>query len=87
MCAGVSALRPLLEVAGITAAGEEAGVEDVQRTIDVANAALRSNFTGPLVSAVSFVRQAVLLPSCSLTSCLDSSTRVQLEVPCYRAHI
>lgn len=56
VCAGVSALRPLLEVAGITSTGQPATPEGIQFTVDVSNAALRGNYTGPLVSAVTFVR-------------------------------
>ena len=35
---------------------DEATVEGVQRTVDVANAAVRGNYTGPLVTAVTLVR-------------------------------
>ncbi|KAI0089972.1 hypothetical protein BDY19DRAFT_888424 [Irpex rosettiformis] len=53
--AGVSALRPLLEVAGVHNKGDEARVDDVQKTIDVSNAAVRGNYTGPLVTAVTLI--------------------------------
>ncbi|KAI0809189.1 hypothetical protein BC629DRAFT_1580503 [Irpex lacteus] len=53
--AGVSALRPLLEVAGVHGKEDEAAVDDVQRTIDVSNAAIRGNYTGPLVTAVTLI--------------------------------
>ncbi len=56
ICAGVSALRPLLEVAGVERlAATEASPEGIHRVVEVSNAALKGNFTGPLVSAVTFV--------------------------------
>lgn len=55
VCAGVSALLPLLEVAGVTGNGDQATADGVQHAVDVSNAALRGNYTGPLVSAVTFV--------------------------------
>ena len=60
VCAGVSALRPLLEVAGLERNGgkflpPQVSAEGVQHTIDVANAAIRGNYIGPLVTAVTFV--------------------------------
>lgn len=60
VCAGVSALRPLLEVAGVNSFGEQATVDGVRHAMEVSNAALRGNYTGPLVSAVTFV--CYLLP-------------------------
>ena len=53
--AGVSALRPLLEVAGIDDTGCNATVDDIRTTVDVSNAAIRGNYTGPLVSAITLV--------------------------------
>ncbi|EIN13468.1 NAD(P)-binding protein [Punctularia strigosozonata HHB-11173 SS5] len=61
VCAGVSALQPLLHVAGVHSIGlrafdpPQATVEGIQGTVDVANAAIAGNFTGPLVSAVSLI--------------------------------
>ncbi|PSS37390.1 hypothetical protein PHLCEN_2v754 [Hermanssonia centrifuga] len=56
VCAGVSALRPLLEVAGLERhATSEASPEGIHRVVEVSNAAFKGNFTGPLVSAVTFV--------------------------------
>ncbi|KIL58811.1 hypothetical protein M378DRAFT_15277 [Amanita muscaria Koide BX008] len=60
--AGVSALQPLMDVAQVpkctgfnpdTAA--KATKEGIQRAKDVSNAAVKGNFTGPLVSAVTFI--------------------------------
>ncbi len=60
VCAGVSALRPLLEVAGLERkdgkfSPAQASAEGVQHTVDVAHAAIRGNYIGPLVCAVTFV--------------------------------
>ena len=56
--AGVSALVPLLEVAGVSRNASRdtwTTPEGIRRTVDVSNAALRGNYTGPLVSAVTLV--------------------------------
>ena len=53
--AGASALRPLVEVVGIHNPGDQALRDGVQRAINVSNAAIRANFTGPLVSAATLV--------------------------------
>lgn len=60
VCAGVSALRPLLELAGLESkdgkvSPPQASTEGVQHTVDVAHAAIRGNYIGPLVCAVTFV--------------------------------
>lgn len=76
--AGVSSLMPLLEVAGVHSPGEEPTVEGVQRTLDVSNAALRGNFSGPLVSAVALVRSFIAhrLRDVTKRYSLDPLTRV-----------
>ena len=58
--AGVSALRPLLETAGVRRQGKsfqplDAGIEGVEQAIAISDAAVRANYTGPLVAAVTFV--------------------------------
>ncbi|THH09972.1 hypothetical protein EW146_g8511 [Bondarzewia mesenterica] len=56
--AGVSALQPLLHVAGVDGQTSDAGlptVEGVRRTADIALAATKGNYLGPLVSAVTLV--------------------------------
>ncbi|OSX57834.1 hypothetical protein POSPLADRAFT_1156151 [Postia placenta MAD-698-R-SB12] len=58
--AGASALRPLMEVAGLERLGTsftppQANVEGLRRAVEVANAAARINYTGPLVSAATFL--------------------------------
>ncbi|KAF8654630.1 hypothetical protein AX16_003511 [Volvariella volvacea WC 439] len=80
VAAGVSALRPLLSVAGVEVAGNtfspsEASKEGIQHTVDVANAALKGNYIGPLVSAVTFIpllSQTSKSPSILLLSSLAS---------------
>ena len=60
VAAGVSALQPLMVVAGVNfeeknpSAGQ-ATREGIQRVADVAAAATRGNYVGPLISAVTFV--------------------------------
>ncbi|KAF8168547.1 hypothetical protein B0H34DRAFT_793129 [Crassisporium funariophilum] len=58
VAAGVSALQPLMTVAGVEAKSgvlEHATIEGIQRAADVSAAAIRGNYTGPLVAAVTFV--------------------------------
>ncbi|KAJ7268632.1 hypothetical protein C8J57DRAFT_1613007, partial [Mycena rebaudengoi] len=77
VAAGVSALRALMEVAGvelskdIKAAIPDASAEGIQRAVDVAALATRGNYVGPLVAAVTFARPR---PS-SCTRHSRSSTR------------
>lgn len=63
--AGVSALKPLLEVAGLESTRvrglpeefdpPQADTESIQKVVDVTAAATRGNFVGPLIAAVTFV--------------------------------
>ncbi|KAI0635725.1 NAD-P-binding protein [Trametes polyzona] len=58
--AGVSALRPLLEVAGLERRGGEfhpprADAEGIRRAVSAATAAIQGNYLGPLVSVVTFI--------------------------------
>ncbi|EKM77061.1 hypothetical protein AGABI1DRAFT_122304 [Agaricus bisporus var. burnettii JB137-S8] len=65
VCAGVSALRPLLQVAGlesIRVRGQpeefnppQADAEGIQQAVDVATVATKANFIGPLIAAVTFI--------------------------------
>ena len=56
--AGVSALRPVLEIAGVGdgSAAAQPSVDGVQRVADVALAAIQGNYIGPLLSVVTMVR-------------------------------
>ena len=57
VAAGVSALQPLMAVAGVDtdAPVGQATKEGIQRVADVAAAATRGNYVGPLISATTFV--------------------------------
>ncbi|KAJ7447569.1 hypothetical protein B0H11DRAFT_365760 [Mycena galericulata] len=76
VAAGVSALRPLLEIAG---AGDKEGIQHV---VDIAALATRGNYVGPLVAAVTFIpllestspSPAILLLN-SLASAIPAPTR------------
>ncbi|CAK5279649.1 unnamed protein product [Mycena citricolor] len=54
VAAGVSALRPLMEVGGDSADGDF-DVERIHRIVDIAKRAADGNFVGPLVAAVTFI--------------------------------
>lgn len=54
--AGVSALQPLMVLAGVNDAASSASAAGIQHTVDVAAAATAGNYTGPMVAAVTFVR-------------------------------
>lgn len=57
VAAGVSALQPLLEIAGDSKSTlSQTTKEGIQRIADVSAAAIRGNYTGPLVAAATFVR-------------------------------
>ncbi|KAJ7745993.1 hypothetical protein B0H16DRAFT_1855253 [Mycena metata] len=84
VAAGVSALRPLMDVAGTTPETANADVEEaaIEHVVDVAAAATRGNYVGPLVSAVALIpllqrtspHPAVLLIN-SLASAVPAPTR------------
>ena len=61
VAAGVSALQPLMAVAGVQAVGSkfmpaQASKEGIQEAVDITTAATKGNYVGPLVSAITFVR-------------------------------
>ncbi|KAJ7870744.1 hypothetical protein B0H14DRAFT_236327 [Mycena olivaceomarginata] len=53
VAAGVSALRPLMEVTGVDSG--DVGKEGIQRVVDVVALATRGNYVGPLIAAVTFI--------------------------------
>ena len=59
IAAGVSALQPLMAVAGVEVERgvslKDASSEGIQHTADVALAAIRGNYIGPLIAAIAFV--------------------------------
>ena len=66
IAAGVSAVQPLLDLAGIEAETEgsaQATVAGIQHTVNIAAAATQGNYVGPLISAVTFVRPLNLIRS------------------------
>lgn len=62
VCAGVSALQPVLDLAGV-AKGEDASAASIANVVDIMGRATQGNLVGPLVAALTFVR---LLLSCPI---------------------
>lgn len=60
VAAGVSALRPVLEIAGVQQepgkALLDADLTRIQESVRISNAAIQGNFTGPYTAAITFVR-------------------------------
>ena len=62
LCAGVSALQPVLELAGVE--GNDATTsEGIQNAKDIAGKAVQGNFLGPMVAALTFVGSLSTDPS------------------------
>jgi hypothetical protein len=56
VAAGVSALRPVLEIAGVEGPSvTQPGLDGIRRVEDVAMAAIKGNYLGPLLSVVTMV--------------------------------
>ncbi|KAG5640680.1 hypothetical protein DXG03_007544 [Asterophora parasitica] len=62
VAAGVSALQPLMAVAGVESHSggasftpPQASAESIQKAVDISAAATRGNYVGPLVSAITFI--------------------------------
>lgn len=63
VCAGVSALQPVMALTG--AKGEEdAGGEGIQDAVDVAGKAVQGNLLGPMVAALTFVSACIATGTC-----------------------
>ncbi|KAF8185274.1 NAD-P-binding protein [Mycena galopus ATCC 62051] len=74
VAAGVSALLPIMEVAGVKSGN--ADVEGIQRVVEVVARATRGNYVGPLVAAVTFIpllESASPSPSILLVNTLASA--------------
>jgi len=75
--AGVSALRPVLEIASESvSAGAQPSVDGLQRVADVALAAIKGNYVGPLLSAVTMIplmKSTSASPSVLLVSSLGAA--------------
>jgi hypothetical protein len=56
VAAGVSALRPVLEIAGVEGPSvTQPSLDGIRRVEDVAMAAIKGNYLGPLLSVVTMV--------------------------------
>lgn len=55
VCAGVSALQPVMALTGTSRAEEDAAVKGIRNAVDIAGRAVQGNLVGPLVAAVTFV--------------------------------
>ncbi|KAI9451540.1 hypothetical protein F5148DRAFT_986460 [Russula earlei] len=77
IAAGVSALRPVLEIAGVEGPSVTLpALDDVRRAEGVALAAIRGNYLGPLLSVVTmipFMRSTSASPSVLLISSLGAA--------------
>ncbi|KAH9018342.1 hypothetical protein EDB84DRAFT_1403913 [Lactarius hengduanensis] len=75
--AGVSALRPVLEIAGVSGvSAAQPGADGVQRVADVALAAIKGNYIGPLLSVVTMIplmKSTSASPSVLLLSSLGAA--------------
>ncbi|KAK6073833.1 short-chain dehydrogenase reductase sdr [Seiridium cupressi] len=54
ICAGVSALQPIMALTG-TQSNEDATSTGIQQAVDIAGRAVQGNFNGPLVSVLTFI--------------------------------
>lgn len=57
VCAGVSALQPLMALTGTSDATQDSSSQGIQTAVDIAGRAVSGNFNGPLVAALTFVRR------------------------------
>ncbi|KAL0932547.1 short-chain dehydrogenase reductase sdr [Colletotrichum truncatum] len=55
ICAGVSALQPVMALTGNKSAEEDADAAGIQKAVDIAGRAVKGNFDGPLASALTFI--------------------------------
>lgn len=63
VCAGVSALQPVMALTGRVDGEEEgdASAQGVDKAVEIARRAMKGNFEGPFIAAVTFVRALILL--------------------------
>lgn len=86
--AGVISLQPLLSIANLKHESDHVELEGVKRVVDVAQAALHSNFFGPLVTATTFVCE--ITPSGiqePLPFALDSLATLHIKLTLDTPHI
>ncbi|KAI0973012.1 short-chain dehydrogenase [Xylaria arbuscula] len=55
VCAGVSAVQPVMALTGIRTSAEDPGAAGVQHAVGIVSRATQGNFFGPLVAAVTFI--------------------------------
>ncbi|OLN97737.1 11-beta-hydroxysteroid dehydrogenase-like 3 [Colletotrichum chlorophyti] len=55
ICAGVSALQPVMALTGTKSADEDADAAGIQTAVNIAGRAINGNFNGPLSSALTFI--------------------------------
>ncbi|KAK2030366.1 short chain dehydrogenase [Colletotrichum zoysiae] len=55
ICAGVSALQPIMALTGTMSADVDADAAGIQTAVEIAGRALKGNFYGPFASALTFV--------------------------------
>ncbi|KAI0532234.1 short-chain dehydrogenase [Xylaria digitata] len=55
ICAGVSAVQPVMALAGVKSSDEDPDVAGVRHAAEIANRATQGNFFGPLITAVTFI--------------------------------
>ncbi|KAF9028857.1 hypothetical protein BDP27DRAFT_911682 [Rhodocollybia butyracea] len=76
VAAGVSALRPLLEVAGVNSEqNSDASEAGIKFAVNAAEAAIKGNYIGPMVAAITFIpllRRTSRSPSILLISSLGA---------------
>jgi len=80
VCAGVSSLRPLLDIADVRQPGQAVILDGVRRIKEVSNAAMEGNFSGPLLSAVTLI-PLLESSSCSPSVALISSAAAIIPAP------
>ena len=86
--AGVSALQPLMTVAGVAASNDGASplhatVEGINHAVGVAKAALDGNFFGPYIAAITFVRFYILGARSLLRNPPDPPPHILLRITLY----
>ncbi|KAH9888620.1 NAD(P)-binding protein [Xylariomycetidae sp. FL2044] len=80
VCAGVSALKPVMALAGAASVRDDASSVGIQTALDTAERALRGNFNGPFVAAATFV-PALTRTSPSPSILLVSSCAALIPAP------
>lgn len=85
VAAGVSALQPLMAVAGVDADGSkfnpaQATKEGIQEAVDITTVAMRGNYVGPLVAAITFI-PLLISSSASPSILLISSVAALIPAP------